>query len=127
MVADGEVDALRRPERFEELLLACECDARGRAGMEERPYPVADRLRSALRAMQGVDTAAVAQHAAERGWSGPAVGEAIRRARIQAVAQALGEKEQVAGAVADFGDAPSPRKDLGCGGTDTGKDNEADS
>ena len=84
-------DALRRPERFEDLLLACECDARGRLGMQDRPYPVAARLRRALLAMQGVDTATVAKQAAERGWSGPAVGDAIRRARITAVAQALGE------------------------------------
>jgi tRNA nucleotidyltransferase (CCA-adding enzyme) len=86
-------DALRRPDRFEDLLLACECDARGRLGMEERPYPVAERLRRALRAMQAVDTASVAKQAAERGWSGPAVGDAIRRARITAVAQALGDRE----------------------------------
>ncbi|MBC7942509.1 MAG: multifunctional CCA addition/repair protein, partial [Chitinophagaceae bacterium] len=37
-------DALRRPARFTELLLACECDARGRAGLEDRPYPPATRL-----------------------------------------------------------------------------------
>jgi tRNA nucleotidyltransferase (CCA-adding enzyme) len=86
-------DALRRPDRFEDLLLACECDARGRLGMEERPYPVAERLRRALRAMQAVDTASVAKQAAERGWSGPAVGDAIRRARITAVAQALGQAD----------------------------------
>jgi tRNA nucleotidyltransferase (CCA-adding enzyme) len=86
-------DALRRPDRFEDLLLACECDARGRLGMEERPYPVAERLRRALQAMQAVDTASVAKQAAERGWSGPAVGDAIRRARITAVAQALGDRE----------------------------------
>ena len=34
---------LRRPERFAEALLACECDARGRLGLEERPYPPARR------------------------------------------------------------------------------------
>jgi tRNA nucleotidyltransferase (CCA-adding enzyme) len=86
-------DALRRPERFGDLLLACECDARGRAGFEDRPYPVADRLRRALQAMQGVDTTAIAREAAARGWRGPAVGEAIRRARITAVAMALGEAD----------------------------------
>ena len=32
-------DALRRPERFREALLACECDARGRLGLSESAYP----------------------------------------------------------------------------------------
>jgi tRNA nucleotidyltransferase (CCA-adding enzyme) len=32
-------DAFRRPERFEQALLACEADARGRAGLERNPYP----------------------------------------------------------------------------------------
>ena len=31
-------DALRRPARFAEVLLACECDARGRTGREQAPY-----------------------------------------------------------------------------------------
>ncbi|MES9868561.1 MAG: multifunctional CCA addition/repair protein [Sedimenticola sp.] len=39
------VDALRRPERFEQFLLACEADARGRKGLESRPYPQADLFR----------------------------------------------------------------------------------
>ncbi|MES2606417.1 MAG: multifunctional CCA addition/repair protein, partial [Pseudomonadota bacterium] len=41
-------DALRRPQRFEQFLLACEADARGRTGLERRPYPQAERLRSVL-------------------------------------------------------------------------------
>jgi tRNA nucleotidyltransferase (CCA-adding enzyme) len=32
-------DAFRRPERFANALLACEADARGRTGFEQRPYP----------------------------------------------------------------------------------------
>ena len=41
-------DALRRPQRFELMLNACECDYRGRAGLETRPYPGAEVLRKAL-------------------------------------------------------------------------------
>ena len=44
-------DGLRRPERFAELLLACECDARGRLGHAERPYPQRARLEGALAAV----------------------------------------------------------------------------
>jgi len=83
-------DALRRPNRFGQLLLACECDARGRAGLEDQPYPQAERLERALVAMQAVDTAAVAAEAAAKGWSGPKVGDAIRLARIRAVHAVLG-------------------------------------
>ena len=36
------LDAFRRPERFEEFLLACTADSRGRLGFEQRPYPQAD-------------------------------------------------------------------------------------
>ena len=43
------VDAFRRPERFEKFLLACEADARGRTGLEDRPYPQADYFREAHR------------------------------------------------------------------------------
>lgn len=78
-------DAFRRPERFEQLLLACECDARGRTGLKDRPYPQRARLAAALAAARAVDTAAVAAAAAERGATGPAIGAAIQQARIHAV------------------------------------------
>jgi tRNA nucleotidyltransferase (CCA-adding enzyme) len=82
-------DALRRPDRFEQMLLACECDARGRLGLEERPYPPRERLSRALRLVQSVDASAVVEAALARGMSGPAIGEAVRRARLDALAQAL--------------------------------------
>ena len=71
-------DGLRQPERFDEMLLACEADARGRKGLEDRGYPQADRLRAALRAAKSVDAAKVK---AERGLDGEALGlGAARRA-----------------------------------------------
>jgi tRNA nucleotidyltransferase (CCA-adding enzyme) len=82
-------DAIRRPERFDDVLLACECDHRGRLGFEARPYPVRERLRAACSHALGVDTAAVAAAAAARGLAGPAVGEAIRRARAEAIEAGL--------------------------------------
>jgi tRNA nucleotidyltransferase (CCA-adding enzyme) len=84
-------DALRRPDRFEHLLWACECDARGRLGMEDRPYPQRARLGGALGAALAVDTAAVAAEAITRGWKGPTIGDAVRRARIDAIRDALVE------------------------------------
>ena len=81
-------DALRRPERFAEALLACECDARGRLGLEELPYPQRDRLQRAL-ALAQIDTAAIAADAAARGLDGPKIGSAIREARVRAIAEGL--------------------------------------
>ncbi|MBU7576172.1 MAG: multifunctional CCA addition/repair protein [Hydrogenophaga sp.] len=83
-------DALRKPARFHEVLLACECDARGRLGLEEEPYPPRERLALALSASRSVDTAVVAAQAQADGLSGQRVGERIHRARVTAVSQALG-------------------------------------
>jgi tRNA nucleotidyltransferase (CCA-adding enzyme) len=78
-------DALRRPERFEQALLACECDARGRAGREDEPYPQRARLSAALRAVLAVDATAAAAQAVARGAQGPAIGDAVRQARLAAL------------------------------------------
>ncbi|MDB5752071.1 MAG: cca [Ramlibacter sp.] len=82
-------DAFRKPERFDQVLLACECDARGRLGLQERPYPQRKRLRATLAAARQVSTAAVAADAAARGLQGDKIGEEIHRARVAAVAQLL--------------------------------------
>lgn len=78
-------DALRRPQRFDEALLACECDARGRLGLEDKPYPQRPRLLQALKAAQSVDNAAISRQAADVGLSGEAIGKRIREARIAAI------------------------------------------
>jgi tRNA nucleotidyltransferase (CCA-adding enzyme) len=77
-------DAFRRPERFDELLSACEADARGRTGLEAQPYPQGQHLRR-LRAA----AAAVNLSAEERqGLAGAAIGEKLREKRLAAI-QAL--------------------------------------
>jgi len=82
-------DAIRKPARFEDVLLACECDARGRLGFEESAYPQRERLLAAMHAARAVDTAPLAAEAAKRGLKGPQVGEQIHAARAQAIAAAL--------------------------------------
>ena len=82
-------DAFRRPERFAEALLACECDARGRLGHEDNAYPQRDHLLSVLRAAQTVNTQAVSQQALQRAGEDPAgerIARAIHAARVSAVA-----------------------------------------
>jgi tRNA nucleotidyltransferase (CCA-adding enzyme) len=63
-------DALRRPERFELILLACEADYRGRLGWEERDYAQAATWRAALAAVRAVDAGAIARQLAEQGRDG---------------------------------------------------------
>ncbi|HTX23492.1 MAG TPA: multifunctional CCA addition/repair protein [Steroidobacteraceae bacterium] len=71
-------DAFRRPERFAELLLACEADARGRTGLEERPYPQAQYLR---RAREEASRASLSEQE-RRGLEGPRIGQQIREKRL---------------------------------------------
>lgn len=76
-------DALRRPERFAQLLQACECDYRGRPGREDRPWPAGDILRSALVAMQAVDAGAIAAATTDKAQ----IPQRIHEARVAAVKQ----------------------------------------
>ena len=85
----GRCDAIRRPDRFRDLLRACECDARGRTGLEDVAYPQRDRLGLALDLALGVDGAAVVAQAAARGLQGPALGQALHTARARALADGL--------------------------------------
>jgi tRNA nucleotidyltransferase (CCA-adding enzyme) len=82
-------DAIRQPERFERVLQACECDARGRLGFEESAYPQATRLLRAQKAALSVETAPIAQAAAAQGLKGPQIGAQISKARVKAVAASL--------------------------------------
>ena len=82
-------DAFRRPERFLQMLAACECDATGRLGLEDQPYPQRARLAAALKTAQEVDTRTASSQAIERGLKGPAIADVIRRARVDALVIAL--------------------------------------
>ncbi len=83
-------DAIRKPQRFVEVLQACACDARGRLGHEAEPYLQAQRLQGVLDAVLAVDTQPVAEHAMAQGHNGKKVGEIIHAARSQAIAHHLG-------------------------------------
>jgi tRNA nucleotidyltransferase (CCA-adding enzyme) len=74
-------DAMRRPDRFAEILLACTADARGRTGLEGIAYTQADFLASALTAARGVTLAA-----ADRvNLKGPEIAQRLRAARLDAL------------------------------------------
>jgi tRNA nucleotidyltransferase (CCA-adding enzyme) len=82
-------DALRRPERFMQALQACECDARGRTGLEDRDYTPARRLPLLLEAARTIDSAATAAQAMAQGKRGAEIGSAVMAVRSAAVAAAL--------------------------------------
>ncbi len=75
------IDAYRRPQRFEEFIAACEMDARGRAGLEQRAYPQAAYLRGALQATRTVPV----QPLLEQGLKGLELGEALKHERLKAL------------------------------------------
>ena len=83
-------DAIRKPQRFHDVLLACECDARGRLGFGETPYAPGPRLRDALACVLAVDTAAVSAQAIIDGLRGPNIGERITKTRLLTLTQHLG-------------------------------------
>ena len=83
-------DAWRRPDRFAGLLLACECDARGRLGLAEAAYPQRTRLAAALVLARTVNTTALAEAAAAKGLAGPAIGQLIAAARVRALSAGSG-------------------------------------
>lgn len=74
--------ALRRPERLDTFLWACMADKRGRAGSADAPYPQADFLR----ACRDAAAAVTSQPFVEQGLQGPAIGEAMNKARVAAIA-----------------------------------------
>ncbi len=75
-------DAFRRPARLDTFLVACAADKRGRLHHENDAYPQAGFLCAA----RGAAGAVTAQAFVEQGLAGPAIGEAMRRARIGAIA-----------------------------------------
>ena len=74
-------DVYRRPQRFEDFIIACEMDARGREGFEQRDYPQAEYLRGAAEAARAVSV----QPLIEKGLQGQALGEALKVERLDAL------------------------------------------
>jgi tRNA nucleotidyltransferase (CCA-adding enzyme) len=85
-------DAFRKPQRFVDMLQVAECDHRGRADVDDRPFPQKLRLQAAMEAARAVNAGAIAKATAERNPEQPArIPDAIHQARIAAVALCLKE------------------------------------
>ena len=76
-----KLDALRRPQRFQQFLLACEADARGRTGLEDRPYPQATYLQQAREIVAAIRPDADMT----RDKTGEQIAAALRQARAAAL------------------------------------------
>jgi tRNA nucleotidyltransferase (CCA-adding enzyme) len=77
----SELDAFRQPERFGDFLKACECDSRGRTGLENCELPETEFILTALQAASSIDAGAVAkQHTAPE-----MIKKAVFEARLEAV------------------------------------------
>lgn len=82
-----DCDAFRRSQRFQQLLLVCEADARGRHGLQDRPYPQAALLERVLAAANAVPLPETA------GRSGEEIGAQLHQARLLAIQQTLARKQ----------------------------------
>ena len=76
-----KLDAFRRPDRFEQFLLACEADSRGRPGFETREFDQPKIYRLAFKAAAEI----TAKPFVEQGLKGPDIASAISQARIEAI------------------------------------------
>ncbi|RPE30392.1 tRNA nucleotidyltransferase (CCA-adding enzyme) [Acinetobacter sp. BIGb0102] len=76
------LDVLRRPEKVEAFVQACECDAKGRLGLEQRPYPQAQYMLDAMQIVRNIRAQDLPEHI-----SGPEIGEMLIQYRIDALAK----------------------------------------
>ncbi|MGN7726848.1 multifunctional CCA addition/repair protein [Luteimonas sp. 22616] len=77
-------DGFRKPDRIAQLAIACEADKRGRAGLQDEPYP----QRNELLRLHAATLAVSARDIASEELTGPQIGEALRKARIEEIGKA---------------------------------------
>ncbi|MAZ88353.1 MAG: multifunctional CCA addition/repair protein [Cellvibrionaceae bacterium] len=87
------VDAIRRPERLKHFAQACEADARGRLGLENREYPQAELLLACGVAAKDVNIKPLL----DDGYEGLKLAEQIRRLRITSIARFMAPRHELAG------------------------------
>lgn len=75
------LDVLRRPERVEAFVQACECDAKGRLGLEDREYPQAKYVLDAVQIVRSIKASDLPPEI-----KGPDIGEMLIQKRIEALA-----------------------------------------
>ncbi|WP_163123351.1 multifunctional CCA addition/repair protein [Acinetobacter portensis] len=76
------LDVLRRPERVEAFVQACECDSRGRLGLENREYPQSKYIFDAIQVVRNIKAQDLPADV-----KGQEIGEMLIERRIQAIAE----------------------------------------
>ena len=76
-----QLDAFRKPDRFEKFLLASEADARGRTGYENKVFPQGDYFREAFKAARDIDV----DELRSLGFENQKLAEKINETRISAI------------------------------------------
>ena len=76
------LDVLRRPERVQAFVQACECDARGRLGLEDRPYPQAQYMLDAMQVVRSIKVQDLPDNI-----KGAEIGEMLIQYRIDALTE----------------------------------------
>ena len=76
------LDVLRKPEKVEAFVQACECDARGRLGLETRPYPQAKYILDAMEIVRNIRAQDLPSDI-----QGAEIGEMLIQYRIEALAK----------------------------------------
>jgi len=80
-----KLDAFRRPERFEQFLIACESDSRGRLGFEDKKPEQTEIMSKVYQAAARINTDALL----EQGLSGAAIGKQLQTLRVEAVTETI--------------------------------------
>ena len=80
-----QLDAFRRPDRFKQFLLACEADARGRAGFEDQDYPQAGYFLNAYNVAKDIESKSLQ----EQGFEGKELGQEIKQRQIEKIKSLL--------------------------------------
>lgn len=83
------LDAYRRPQRFQQFLLACKADSRGRTGFETIPYFQADYFQAAFEASKGIAVPELLKASPIPAGkpSGPHIQALLREARLKTISQ----------------------------------------
>lgn len=80
-------DAIRRPDRFEHILLACKADSRGRTGFEDVAYLQVDYLRECAKAAQAITPNDLPDLPSGEKPQGAELGKALERSKVTAIAK----------------------------------------
>jgi tRNA nucleotidyltransferase (CCA-adding enzyme) len=81
-----KTDALRRPQRFLQILQACDCDFHGRLGWQDKLIPERDLFPTALAAARSIDAAAIARDCPRK----EHIPERLHAARVAAIRESRG-------------------------------------